>query len=203
MIRNIILDIGDVLVKSDYHDFFLKKGCDEITAERLEKATFYSPAWKELDRGILSLPEIIDLFVRNDPEMESWLRQVFNDMSGFIKAYPYSEEWVNSLKQSGLRVFCLSNISDIIYRDCADDMKFLSIVDGYILSYQEKLIKPNPEIFRLLMKKFDLNANECIFIDDLEPNVDAAKRLGIHGIVFHNREQADSEITGIRRNINE
>lgn len=199
MIKNIILDIGDVLVKSDYHEFFLKKGCDESTVERLEKATFFSPEWKELDRGAVLLPDIIDGFVRNDPGIEPWLRRVFNDMSGFVTAYPYAEEWVESLRQSGLKVFCLSNISDIICRDCADDMKFLDMVDGFILSYQEKLIKPDPEIFRLLMKKYGLTAEECVFIDDLEPNVNAAKRLGMHGIIFRNKTQAQEEIDKIRR----
>lgn len=95
MIKNIILDIGDVLVKSNYHEFFTQKGYDEETVNRLEKATFFSPVWKELDRGVWSFEEIIDGFVKNAPELETELRSVFEDMSGFVTAYPYAVDREN------------------------------------------------------------------------------------------------------------
>ncbi len=199
MIKNIILDIGDVLVKSNYHEFFLNKGFDEKTISRLENATFFSPVWKELDRGVWDFSQITDGFVKNDPELEEQLRTVFNDMSGFIKVFPYAVDWVRSLKESGLKVFCLSNISAKICDDCAEELEFLKYVDGKILSYEERLIKPDPEIYKRLLERYDLSADECIFIDDIERNVNAAKGLGMHGIVFHNKSQAENEIEMIRR----
>lgn len=199
MIKNIILDIGDVLVRSNYHEFFIQKGYDEETAVQLERATFFTPVWKELDRGVLSFDEILDGFVRNAPWLEAPLRSAFDDMNGFIRVYPYAEDWLRSLKESGLRVFCLSNISDKICRDCADDMDFLKHTDGYVLSYKERLIKPDPEIYKRLLDRYGLRAKECIFIDDIEGNVNAAKELGIHGIVFRGKAQAENEIEMIRR----
>lgn len=199
MIKNIILDIGDVLVKSNYREFFAAKGYDEETVERLEKATFFSPVWKELDRGEWSFSQIIDGFVKNDPKLEGALRTVFADMGGFITAFPYAVDWVCGLKESGFKVFCLSNISDKICRDCAKEMEFLRYTDGYILSYREKLIKPDPAIFRLLLERYCLSAEECVFIDDIEQNVNAARALGIHGIVFHDKAQVDNEIEMLRR----
>lgn len=199
MIKNIIFDIGDVLVKSNYHEYFLSKGYDEDTALQLEKATFFTPVWKELDRGVWSFDEIIGGFVKNAPQLEAQLRTVFDDMDGFIKMYPYATEWITKLKASGVSVYCLSNISDKICRDCAKDMAFLKYTDGYVLSYEEQLIKPDPAIFRLILKKYGLAASECIFIDDIEENILAAKALGIHGIVFQNQQQAINEIEKIRR----
>lgn len=199
MIKNIILDIGDVLVKSNYHEFFTQKGYDEETVDRLEKATFFSPVWKELDRGVWDFPRIIDGFVRNDPEMEEQLRSVFDDMSGFVTACPYAIDWVHSLKESGLKVFCLSNISGKICDDCAEELEFLKYVDGKILSYEERLIKPDLEIYKRLLDRYGLWADECIFIDDIERNVTAAKALGIRGIVFKNHRQAINDIKEIRR----
>lgn len=199
MIKNIILDIGDILVKSNYHEFFRNKGYDEETTMRLEKATFFSSVWKELDRGVWEFSRIIDGFVENAPELEEQLRTVFNDMSGFVKAFPYAVEWVRSLKESGSKVFCLSNISGKICDDCADELEFLKYTDGKILSYEEKLIKPDPKIYRRLLEKYGLCAEECIFVDDIRQNVIAAEELGIHGIVFNNRTQAEKEIETIRR----
>lgn len=199
MIRNIILDIGDVLVKSDYHRFFLDKGYDADTVKRLEKATFFSPAWKELDRGVWSFEEIINAFVRNDPALEGILRSVFTDASGFITAFPYAESWIRELQAAGLKVYCLSNISDMICRDCRSELTFLHAVDGQLLSWQERLVKPDPAIYRLLLDRYRLKAEECIFVDDMEKNVAAARSLGLHGIVFHSKEQAAKEIEEIRR----
>lgn len=199
MIKNIILDIGDVLAKSNYHEFFTQKGYDEETVQRLEKATFFSPVWKELDRGVWDFSQILDGFVKNDLDLEEQLKTVFNDMGGFIKAFPYAVDWVCSLKESGLKVFCLSNISGKICDDCAVELEFLKYVDGKILSYEERLIKPDPEIFKRLLDRYGLCSDECIFIDDIEQNVIASKELGIHGIVFQNKMQAENEIEMIRR----
>lgn len=203
MIKNIIFDIGDVLVKSDWKNFFKNKGFDVQTAERLAKASFFSPVWKELDRGTLSFDEIVDGFVKNDPDVEKQLRAAFSDLRGFIREFPYSHDWIFWLKEKGLGVYCLSNISDRICTDCADELDFLPLVDGRILSYEENLIKPDKAIFDRLLTKYGLIAAECIFIDDLEENVNAARSLGIHGIVFKSKEQAQNEIDMIRSAENE
>ena len=73
-------------------------------------------------------------------------------------------------------------------------MTFLDYVDGGILSYRENLIKPDPAIYQLLMERYDLNPEESIFIDDTPQNVEAARKLGIHGIEFHTREQVLQEM---------
>ncbi|MGN0425806.1 MAG: HAD family hydrolase [Acetatifactor sp.] len=201
MIKNIILDIGDVLVKSNYHDFFLSKGYDEATAKQLEKATFFTPAWKELDRGVWSFEEVVDAFVKNAPQLETQLRSVFENMNGFIKVFPYVDEWILNMKISDLKVYCLSNISEKLCQDCQNDIAFLEQLDGYVLSYQEQLVKPDPAIFRLILSRYNLIADECIFIDDIEDNVNAARKIGIHGIVFRDKKQAELEIEEIRRSM--
>ena len=198
MIRNVILDIGDVLVHSDFERFFKNQGYDKAMVHRLSKATFLSPAWRELDRGVWSMDEIMDAFIRNDPEIEDALRSVFRNTEGFVRKYPYAESWIRSLKASGLMVYCLSNISGLIYDGCVSELVFLGLVDGYILSWREKLAKPDPQIYRLLLDRYSLRAEECIYIDDSETNVLAAAELGMAGIVFQGQRQADKEIQRIR-----
>ena len=198
MIRNVILDIGDVLVHSDFACFFKKQGYDDAMVHRLSKATFLSPAWRELDRGIWSMDEIMDTFVRNDPEIEDALRSVFRNTEGFVRKYPYAEAWIRSLKASGLMVYCLSNLSGLIYDGCVSELGFLGMVDGYILSWREKLAKPVQQIYRLLLDRYSLRAEECIYIDDSKINVLAAVNLGMTGIVFQDQKQAEHEIQRIR-----
>lgn len=188
-----------MLVRSNYRQFFADKGYNDEMIGRLEKATFFSLVWKELDRGVWNFSQVVDGFVENDPEIGEQLRSVFDDMGGFITAYPYAVSWIRELKESGLKVFCLSNISGKICDDCANELKFLEYADGKLMSYRERLIKPDPEIFKLLLNRYGLSAEECIFVDDMEENVTAARALGIHGIVFKEQRQAMNEIEKIRR----
>ena len=199
MIRNVILDIGDVLVHSDFERFFKKQGYNDDMVIRLSKATFLSPAWRELDRGVWSMDEIMEAFVRNDPGIEDALRSVFRNTEGFVRKYPYTESWIRVLKASGLKVYCLSNLSGLIYDGCVNELGFLGMVDGYILSWREKLAKPDPKIYRLLLDRYSLRAEECIYVDDSETNVLAAADLGMTGIVFQDQKQAEHEIQRIRR----
>ena len=199
MIRNVILDIGDVLVHSDFERFFKKQGYNDDMVIRLSKGTFLSPAWRELDRGVWSMDEIMEAFVRNDPGLEDALRSVFRNTEGFVRKYPYTESWIRVLKASGLKVYCLSNLSGLIYDGCANELGFLGMVDGYILSWREKLAKPDPKIYRLLLDRYSLRAEECIYVDDSETNVLAAADLGMTGIVFQDQKQAEHEIQRIRR----
>ena len=198
MIRNVILDIGDVLVHSDFERFFKRQGYDDAMVHRLSKATFLSPAWRELDRGVWSMDEIMDAFIRNDPGIEDALRSVFRNTEGFVRRYPYAESWIRSLKASGFKVYCLSNLSGLIYDGCSGELGFLGMVDGYILSWREKLAKPDPQIYHLLLDRYSLRAEECIYIDDSKINVLAAVNLGMTGIVFQDQKQAEHEIQRIR-----
>lgn len=198
MIKNIILDIGDVLVKSNYQAFFRQKGLDEETAKRVAGATFFSSAWRELDRGVWPYERVVDAFVENDPQDEGILRTIFQDASDFIVAYPYAVSWIRALKAEGLKVYCLSNLSDKIASDCQKELAFLDLVDGRILSWEEKRIKPDHAIYRLLLDRYHLQADECVFLDDSAANVAAAISVGLHGIIFQNQRQAAQEIERIR-----
>ena len=78
------------------------------------------------------------------------------------------------------------------------ELGFLGMVDGYILSWREKLAKPDPQIYHLLLDRYSLRAEECIYIDDSKINVLAAVNLGMTGIVFQDQKQAEHEIQRIR-----
>ena len=67
-------------------------------------------------------------------------------------------------------------------------------MDGGILSHRDKLIKPDPAIYALLLERFGLRAEECVFLDDTPVNIEAGRKLGIQGIVFQTREQAVREL---------
>ncbi len=194
MIRTIIFDIGNVLAGFDWQDFYESFGYDAETTERLGRATVGSEDWKEYDRGCVSDAGMVELFVENDPGIEKELRHVLTDLKGLITRYDYAVPWVKHLKSKGYQVLVLSNFSRKALQECWSEMDFLPYTDGGILSFQDKLIKPMPEIYSLLLERYHLNARECVFLDDTPANVEGARKAGMHAIVFENRQQAEEAL---------
>jgi len=100
------------------------------------------------------------------------------------------------LKEAGLKVYLLSNYPREVFAlhtECGS-FPFLEKVDGKVVSGFVKMIKPNADIYKYLLKEYSLCADECVFIDDREENVEAARTLGMKGIVFECYEQAHREL---------
>ena len=194
MIKTVIFDIGNVLTDFAWQEFYGAKGFAGEMFDRVAKATVQSPYWCELDRGVMTYDEIVEKFVSLDEEIGDEIRRALADTHGIVTGRMYAVPWVLELKKRGLNVYALSNFSEKIWNDCKDALEFYQYTDGGIISYREHLIKPDREIYSLLLKRYDLVADECVFIDDLQENVEAAKTLGIHGIVFENYEQAAKDL---------
>ncbi|MBR6627133.1 MAG: HAD family phosphatase [Lachnospiraceae bacterium] len=197
MIKNIIFDIGNVLVDWRWRECLLERGYSEEMADRLGDATVNTPVWGELDRGVWTEQELMEAFVANDPEIEPIIREAFATRAGMVTIRDYACEWIEELKAKGYGVYYLSNFSSLTRNDCPDSLAFLPLMDGGILSYEEQMIKPEPAIYTLLLERYGLNAGECIFLDDTPVNVEAACRQGIHGIVFVSKEQAVADMEQI------
>ncbi len=197
MIRNIIFDIGNVLTDFRWKEFLEDKGFDEAMVKRIAKASVQSTVWNEIDRGVWSMEELMQTFIRQDPEIEEELRRAYGNITGMVTKRAYAIPWIQELREKGYRVYYLSNFSEKAYEDCADALDFLPYTDGGILSYREKLVKPDPEIYRRLLSRYSLEAQESVFLDDTAMNVEAAERLGIHGICFRTKEQAEEELRGL------
>ena len=190
MIRTIIFDIGNVLVDFRWEAFIREKGYDAEMVARIGRATVLSPAWKEVDRGVLSMEELMALFTSNDPEIADDLRRVFTDLGGILEEREDAIPWIRACRAAGYRVLYLSNFSQPALDAHPWMHALLAEMEGGILSYREQLIKPDPAIYRLLLDRYGLVADECVVIDDTEQNIEAAKALGIHGIVCRDPAQA-------------
>ena len=197
MIKTVIFDIGNVLTDFAWQEMYKEKGLAGESYDRVAKATVQSSYWCELDRGVMTFEEVMDKFVSFDKEMEDEIRRVLADTHGIVTGRSYAVPWVCSLKERGLNVYVLSNFSEKIWKDCKDALEFYEYTDGGIISYREHLIKPDPAVYKLLLQRYGLRANECVFIDDLEENIETARTLGINGIVFENYEQAKNELNNI------
>ena len=86
---------------------------------------------------------------------------------------------------SRTEVYCLTNWSHETFPIVKEvHARLFGMFEGIVVSGEEKLVKPNPEIYQLLLNRYSLQASESIFIDDRQVNVDGANHVGIHGILF-------------------
>ncbi len=194
MITTIIFDIGNVLADFTWEAHYRSFGYNEEIFERLANATVRNPFWNECDRGVLSDEELLQGFIENDPGIEKEIRETQHDKSTIVSRNDYAIPWIQELKGKGYRCLYLSNFSRKAHKDCAAALDFLPYMDGGILSYQEKIIKPMPEIYQLLIDRYGLVPEECVFLDDTQKNLDGAQKFGIHTILFRNQAQAVEEL---------
>lgn len=190
MIKNVIFDIGNVLAGFVWREFYQSFDFDAVTQERLAAATVLSPLWDEIDLGSMTTEAIIQGFKENDPPMSDIIDLVFADISGMVARFDYAVPWLRELKEQGYEVYIISNISEKIVADCGEALDFLPLAAGIVFSYREKLMKPDEAIFQLFLHRYELKADECVFIDDQEKNIIAARAQGIEGILFSNYQQA-------------
>ena len=195
MVKNIILDIGNVLVDWDPKGAMRELGFDEDLVKKVSAATVETDFWNEADRGSLTSEEILDGFYKRNPQIRKEIGLFWNHIELALHQFPYTKEWIRSMKEQGFHVYILSNYGDWTYQKTKEDtLDFLPLVDGAILSYTVKQIKPNADIYQTLLKRFGLHAEECVFIDDRPENVEGAEHEGIHGICFRTIEQVRNDL---------
>ncbi|MFR4352006.1 MAG: HAD family hydrolase [Roseburia sp.] len=194
MVKNVILDVGKVLVEWEPDIAFQKLGFDAATSRIVSAATVYSKDWDEVDRSEQSDEALLAKLISNAPEYEREIRLVWENIGFPIRQYDYAKNWILAMKQRGLGVYILSNYSRFAYENTAEALSFLAHVDGAVFSFQVHRIKPEPEIYRALLDQYNLNPQECVFIDDREVNLKAAKAQGIAGIHFTSYEEAIAKL---------
>jgi len=194
MIKNIIFDIGEVLVDFAWREHMRALGFSEEKISILDERWVGGEMWQELDRGVLSESEAIEAAQRAIPECEEEIRVFWETPDGIIRCREQSAPWLRSLKERGYSVYLLSNYPESFFEAHLKDFTFIPYVDGRVVSCYVKVIKPDERIYRELLDRYSLIPEECVFIDDREENIEGAQKLGINGILFCNMEQAITQL---------
>lgn len=194
MIKNLIFDFGKVLVDYDFNVFFNGYITDE-QRRRDFIPLFYNVEMQErFDRETTPIEEVaaevtaayphfereINLFIEHYHEM------VTNEIEGM---YPLLQQ----LKQEGYRLYGLTNWCSRVYKTI-EQFPIFSLLDGWVISSEEKMIKPEAGIYQRLYEKFGLNPEECLFADDKVENIEGGRHTGMDGIVFENAQQYEQEL---------
>lgn len=185
MIKNILFDMGNVLIRFDRNLFL-----DRLDVSREDKALLYrevfaSVEWAQMDRGSKTEATALESICKRIPERlhEAAEEMVFR-WDDPLALIPGMYELVKELKENGYGIYLLSNASvrQHAYWPRIPESRFF---DGTLISADEHVMKPQPEIYQLCMKRFGLKAEECFFVDDMAHNVEGAIYCGLSGAVFH------------------
>lgn len=197
MIKNIVFDVGMVLVDFNWRKVMEDVGCTPEETETIAKVMVNSPFWNELDRGVMEEEDVISGMIEKLPGLEDKARAFWENVDQTIVSFPYAADWVKDLHDRGYHTYLLTNYPRSLYASTAEKFTFLPYVDDVLVSAREKLVKPDPAIYERLLEKFHLNASETVFIDDRKVNIEGGEKVGIRGIVFTNYEEVKEKLDKI------
>ena len=185
MIRNVIFDYGNVLIDWNpaylflpYFDgdqdrcrFFTDKVCNREWFTRMDRGEDMDKCVAELQASYPQYADAVAMF------RDRWFEMCNGEIPGML-------ELIQDLEARGVGVYGLTNWPAETFAEARRRFKTMGSIDKYVVSSAVHLAKPDPAIYTLLLSKYNLNASECVFIDDRKDNVDAAISLGMSGIVY-------------------
>lgn len=192
--RNIIFDFGNVLVEwhpervyGEYFGdeakawWFLRHVADLDWRQRIDAGESQDACIAELKARQPEYAEAIELY------RSHWREMLTGEMPGM-------RELLIELRVKGYEIYGLTNWSMETFPEAREHFGILQLIDRYVVSGAEGLVKPDPRLFRVLLNRYGLKAEECIFVDDNPDNVAAARALGMEGIVFHGAEDLRKQL---------
>ena len=186
MIRNIVFDMGNVLLRFDPEWFLTRDGITDPDDRKLiMNELFRSVEWAMMDSGMLTESTAEPYILARIPDrLKDSVRHLLFHWAYPRDTIPGMEDLVRRLKESGYGLFLLSNAS-IAQHDYWPLYTVSRYFDGKLISCDVKVVKPSREIYQIFTDKFSLEPDECLFIDDAPANVAGAIACGWQGIVFH------------------
>ena len=196
-IRNVVFDLGGVMINYNPRQFIEDLGYHGEYGDEICNAIFLDPVWAQMDAGVYTnYTQALPVFIEHHPHLEKEIRSFFTP--DWYEVYTIKRDterlvydWVYD---KGLNIYIISNFSADGFAYVERKYPFFKKAKGYVISAYEKLVKPQPEIYRLLIDRYSLKADESVFIDDYQVNVDGALAVGMNSILFTGPEDARQKL---------
>ncbi|MBR2704374.1 MAG: HAD-IA family hydrolase [Clostridia bacterium] len=199
MIKNIIFDVGNVIWKGNSKSIINYIKIDNI--EDKEKISSFFQGFRSLDLAEETIEEHYEKWKENNNLNDDYDNKYKNQLINYYRNREFNSEvinLINKLKENNYKIFVLSNNNEqaINYLKSCEETKN---IDGWVVSYEYKLVKPDKEFYKILLNKYNLKPEECFFVDDKEKNVQAGIELGMSGHVLdYENNKADLLINDLR-----
>jgi FMN phosphatase YigB (HAD superfamily) len=200
MIRNIVFDLGNVLISFKPSEFLEKNNYPEIKRNIILTDIFCSNEWLLLDNGDISTEDAINAICENSALKRAEIARIFNSRTEIFYPIRNNIKILPELKERGFKLYYISNFPIDIYDDVKNAYPFFEIFDGGIISAEVNLSKPDIRIFKVFLEKFRLNSEECLYLDDIEKNVNSAVLTGMKGFTTHGSTDISEELNVLIKN---
>ena len=151
-----------------------------------------------LDRGTITEKDAINRIIERNNTYRDDINLAFKDWYDILRPIEDAVEVLTKLKKNGYNIYYLSNFHELAFKEVTTKNNFFELFDGGVVSYAEKLIKPEEEIYKLILKRYNLNPRETIFIDDTKLNVDGASKLGIKAIFLEDPKKLRENLISLK-----
>jgi len=199
MIKNIIFDLGNVLISFRPSQFFDSKNYPENLKSQILSDIFGSNEWLLLDNGDINTSEAIDAISLKSSLKREEIAHIFNLRREMMFPLDQNVSLLPELRKQGFKLYFLSNFPIDIFEEIKTGYYFFRYFDGGVISSDVKFSKPYRRIYEILLEKYFLTADESLFIDDIEINVRAAESLGMKGLVTYGSEEISKALAAILR----
>lgn len=184
MIRNILFDMGNVLIRFDREYFIDRLGVNPEEKQLLLREVFHSVEWVQMDRGSIVEEQAVAQVCRRLPQhLHDAAEKLIAMWDRPILPIPGMYELIEELKAKGYGIYLLSNAS-LRQHEYWPRIPASRFFDGTIISADEGVMKPDAEYYLRALNRFGLKADECFFVDDVPSNIEGALYCGIPGAIF-------------------
>jgi len=197
MIKNVIFDLGNVLLSFNPQDYLRTKIDDENKVQQVYREIFLSDEWPMLDRGVVTEEKAITRMIERSLENGELIKRCMNNWYEILTPMEESIAILKDVKARGYKIFILSNFHDRAYENVTKRCDFFKYFDGGIISYREKLLKPEMEMYNRLTSCYNVKPSESIFIDDAKANIEGAGKIGFKTILFTDAMNLRNELIGL------
>ncbi|KKD58657.1 HAD family hydrolase [Grimontia sp. AD028] len=193
-VRHVVFDVGNVIVRWSPLEIVRLTFGNKIEHESIAREIFQNDIWMDLNKGLMTEEEAKKRYQSEMGFSPDTTNKLFYYVKQSLIPLYGSYELIRRVKQAGYGLYALTDNVHEIVAFLKETKHFWPLFDGEIVSAEVGLLKPQPEIYQALLTRYDLNAAETVFLDDMPHNVKGAQDVGIAAIQFENAEQAETEL---------
>jgi len=187
--KSIIFDLGAVLIDWNPQAVAQQFTSNPILQRSIGENLFFHKSWGNFDKGKISEFHLIQHATKRLEISLDQTQQLIQSAKESLDANQDALSLLQLAKTTGLKTYCLSNVSHEWFAYLEHRHDFFQLFDGKVISAQEGMNKPNINIYKTLLKRYKINIEHTLFIDDQSDNTQAATSLGINSITFEHSQQ--------------
>lgn len=193
-IKNVIFDLGAVMFNWNPKSISENFTNDIDLQKRIQSKLYYHQDWKDFDCALITEKEAVKRASDRLKIAQSEAEELFKQTKESLTLIHKTRDVLLDVKKKNLKAYCLSNISPELFSYLYERHDLFKLFNGIVTSGVEKTGKPHKRIFEILLERHQLNAKECLFIDDSEANTTTANELGINSITFKGLDSCYKDI---------